>query len=160
MNLRKGVFRIWLVFIPVFYFISFYLVSVGEIDIDIPFYTCDGYNEKNHICTLTLDNKVIRQFTSCYLIYDGPLLTHPFCHRFEDHFKNNTECNYFLKNAKRKETSYINKSKVDICENNKKADMKSFITSIIVIVLIPLTFYPIFLFTRRLILWIRDGFFG
>ena len=153
MNLNKGIFRIWLIIVPIVWIVSFIFVSGNT---NHPFYSCETYKEEICQCVHTLGNK-----QKTYKFRCGWGLTVP-CNIGTNFkalgFKDLKSCQFFEDKAKKVETCYLSKEKVKSCELKRDKDRMGYIIAMILVIIFPLTFYPIYLGLRRLFMWVRAGF--
>ena len=154
MNLNKGIFRIWLIIVPIVWIVSFIYVAQ---DINYPNYSCETEREKNCQCVYTLGDKKYTE--RCGF---GPYLQLGPCSNKTNMqalgFKNLESCESFTRNAKKTKTCTLDKEKVKSCESEKDIKRTNYIISIIILIIFPLTFYPIYLGLRRLFMWVWAGF--
>ena len=75
---------------------------------------------------------------------------------------NNNELNRITveeyKNAKKTTLCKKNQGLVESCVSEKKDKQKVFIINMILLIIFPLTFYPIYLGLRRTLIWVKEGF--
>ena len=154
MNLNKGIFRIWIIVIPITWIFS-YLNS----GVYYPNNSCEGPLVESCTCTYTLKDKSISYWGSCYL-QDSYIFLR--CDdesdTFNDNFKDIKSCGDFFKNSKQTLSCSKDQSLVESCESKKKDKQKEFIINMILLIIFPLTFYPIYLGFRRTFIWIKEGF--
>ena len=151
MNLNKGIFRIWLIIVPIVWIVSFIYVAQ---DIYYPNYSCDRESEKNCQCVYTLGNKKYTEWCGWGVLF-----------RLECNlnyksmgYKDVKSCESFFRNAKRTKTCSLDEAKVKSCESQKDKKRADYISAMIGVIIFPLTFYPIYLGLRRLFIWVREGF--
>ena len=153
MNLNKGIFRIWLIIIPIVWIVSFIYVAQ---DVYYPNYSCERESEKNCKCVSTLGNKKWTERCGFGDLQLGPC---SFKKNMEAlGFKNLESCQSFIRNAKKTKTCTLDKEKVKYCESQKNKERADYISAMIGVIIFPLTFYPIYLGLRRLFKWVREGF--
>ena len=152
MNLNKGIFRIWLIIVPIVWIVSF-IYSAQEIN--YPNYSCETEREKNCKCVYTLGDK---KYTEWCGYGDFRLECHLGTNFKSMGYKDIKSCESFFRNAKKTKTCFLDEAKVKSCESQKDKKRADFISAMILIIIFPLTFYPIYLGLRRLFIWVRDGF--
>lgn len=159
--INKGIFRIWIIIIPITW-IVFYINS----GINYPNYSCDGQRVESCSCIYTLGDKKITSGGSCNIFSkidimykcSGFSLSDDYSLFKNPNFKDRKSCSNFYKNAKKTTLCKKNQGLVESCVSEKKDKQKEFIINMILLIIFPLTFYPIYLGLRRTLIWVKEGF--
>ena len=149
--INKGIFRIWIIVIPITWIVLY--INSG---IYYPNNSCDGREVERCSCIYTLEDK---QITAGWGACDFASNEYVMCVTFKPYkFKDHKSCINFFKNAKKNTICSKDQSLVKSCESKKKDKQKEFIINMILLIIFPLTFYPIYLGLRRTFIWIKEGF--
>ena len=156
--INKGIFRIWIIVIPITWIVLY--INSG---INYPNNSCDGTEVTTCSCVYTLEDKQITSWGYCSLSKSDVIFK---CSGFSNdnsgfknpNFKNLKSCLNFYKNAKKTTSCKKDQSLVESCESKKKNKQKEFIINMILLIIFPLTFYPVYLGSRRTLIWIKEGF--
>ena len=162
MNLDKGIIRIWLIIIPIVWIVSFiyYFNSI-----QLPFYSCETPDSKKKMCKYSNGPKDIYldPFHEDSCIKESWVLCSTIdlksnIKSYKTHkFNSENLCIDFFKDANIEVIEYP-KTEYSNCLDIKKTKQKKFFSNLFFIIIFPFTFYPIYLLSKRLYKWVKEGF--
>ena len=151
MNFDRGIFRIWLAIIP--------LTWLGIIYFDYDNLT----NFPNDYCPETYDVCVYKYNDMEKVSYghcgnDDFIFLHCAIHDTFD-FKDESECSDFFQKASSKDKTVPSTlEETKNCQMRNNENSKQYYFRVLVIILFPLIFYPLYLGVSRIFVWIKKGF--
>ena len=172
MNLDKGILRIWVIITPIIWIV---LITYFTINFSEPYgrklpwkYNCSELaKETLSFCYFTLKDEPVISTHPAYCTpnkYNNPPFElNPNCENFKlMGFVSYKHCQTLASKGKREIMNipkWISDSdKVEGCYKFKNKAKQEYILIIFLIIIFPLTFYPIYLVSKRLYKWIKQGF--
>ena len=160
MNHNRGIIRIWMIVVPLVWIISciYYFNNTY-----LPFYSCETPDSQKLMCKYSNGTKHVygEPLSEEFCIEESWVLCNTFMGGKPSYeyynFDSKASCNEFFNNADVNIVQYP-KSEYADCLDRKKSYQMKFYLNLILIIIFPLTFYPIFLLSRRLYKWVKEGF--